>query len=781
MIEHVSSVASSLDSRSLKTIELQIVQRDNAPRSVFLILDGDSPIYLGTGRYALVVAAASGADPKHADAFFALKFLKYDPDNKASSRHSRTRFFNEVAHTRSLGHRGGLFVRYVGYSRIRSIEADLRVRSATGPQDRLSELGPVDENTSWERSQKSFEEQLDTEQLARTSQHNIAALESSLSPYFLDRVQGEFFTMYAEEGTLEDLLFHEGGWSERAIFRVDDELRRRNESITSGAPELIRQLYSDLRDPKKLKSISPRDAQRLASTLGGGPPPGPDLPEDDRGVAILNHIARTSPSVRNRIVLSLVSQAAESVEHLHREEVPTVEATGEAAGSKAALRLRSRRPKQYVAHRDLKPGNFLFSFSENGSFKLRLTDLGFAGRTQVDLRHSMSEATRDPANLDGSYLYRGPEQLSASIEVQFRHGVETSNPLPANAATQSSTAADTKPASAPDKSKPTPSRDRHYIEFYDVGRVYDPQPGDWLECRDLRFGNSEDHKCPILEVKTLGDRVRAYLAQPIVGTHRQMTNYEVGYLTKPSGQHTDIFALGCLLYRLASGGRNPELFYVKCLDFKPTEAEGDVRSPYNEFSRSCLALATALCLDDPETIVADFQPYWKEWGSLLTEVAASVRPSLLKHCRPHVKKSDSAGLPSLWDRFLGRDNALLIQETIQYVRLWRKSPSVREHLTDISGNPIPFPIVFECIRCMVRDRRDSYVTRTNLDTDSYFDHPYFESTAALKVSLKSILDSRAPCAAASLDGYQSLGQDPLNLFLRLRVAHGLVRGESRPT
>ena len=187
------------------TIELSVITRQVAKdgydtQTVHLIVRDNMPVRLGSGRYAEVVAAASGSDIQTADQFFALKFLKHDRNSRTVSRNARRRFFEELDKTVQFGAERGRFVVYVGCARVKDVPEYAFI-----------------EGKKKEGAEEAFERKL-RKQLDVITRDNQQAIDGKLDPAFLAEVQGDFFAMKAEEGTLEDLLFDPRPWAHRSIL-----------------------------------------------------------------------------------------------------------------------------------------------------------------------------------------------------------------------------------------------------------------------------------------------------------------------------------------------------------------------------------------------------------------------------------------------------------------------------------------------------------------------------------------------------------------------------------
>jgi serine/threonine protein kinase len=541
-------------------------------------------------------------------------------------------------------------------------------------------------------------------------------------------------------------LFDTQAWGQRAIFSVRGALRSELDDLTRRRKRDIDAFLADLRDGKKLAEISDRDAKRRR------PAPTPNAPLDASGLAILNYVGRWSPTVKNAMVIDLTARVARTVGVLHRGGGDGEEAPAEG----------------WLAHRDLKPGNFLLSYdftNENGT--LKVSDLGYVAGSTVaaSLVNSAGGAVREPAVLaPGSYLFRPPEQVVPSIEIRFQ-------------------IVDAK---------------RGQIRFTDVAGVVAPQVGDFLECQEIKFcAPARDgvkpppgppvtfHKTKVAAVRAEGDYVTLTTEDTIHADREHGDEYFLGWVIRPSGQHTDIFALGAMLYLFASGGKNPERFFVKCLEGFARRADGNgAAAPAPSLGQlchaalyeSCFSLALSLCVDATDHLAQDLRVYLGEAQLVdYLDVCRRLRPEVADQCDdPHAApKKKEKKEKKTWFGEAPLDVAAKIHE---YLLVHRESPTVQHHLRDTNEVPIPFPIVYEAIRCMVRDRVDSYVRRGHPDTQSFMDVDCHEIAGLVERQLGRIL-RECPSAKPNLASYNNLG-GPTGLFFLSRLCARASDGEA---
>ncbi|HZN40709.1 MAG TPA: hypothetical protein VFD82_18030 [Planctomycetota bacterium] len=725
--------------KQLGTITLSVVtdQRDEKGqrivRPLYLVHEGNRPVKLGSGRYATVIAAANSAELENATEFFALKFLKWDP-SPMIMRNIRSRFFQEIVRTRQFSAYDGL-ISYRGFSRVKMLDKG---------------------GTDVDMQQRNFEVELnkDGDALTLSTKSNVEEAKSLKD--FLNSVHGEFFAMPALEGSLEDFLFYERPWSERPLYTLFSSYKRAIAPVLARRDE-IATFLKNLADPRQVSAIRARDAEARKGEKS--PPP---LPRDCRGMTILNYIGRCAPSIRNRIVVDLVESVATTLASLH--EKPAHDRRDGAP---------SDEPVSYLAHRDMKPGNVLFGFVTTGTPVLKLSDLGFVGSTSVSLLESLGGNVREPGVLPlGSILFRGPEQIVPCVEVRFEID--------------------------PDSMKPSgEKRPPLTVTFHDIGGIVDPKPGDLLECQELEFHNSGDTKATIARVDRGEQDLVTITLNDGLESNRNGGEFNVGYVVKASGQHTDIFALGSMLYLLATGGRSPESFYLKCLESTPTQV-GDSREDgepgfYREFHGSCLSLAMSLCLSDEADIVNDLEAYSASDREVAAQLAVAnrVRPSVIEAWNdqrrpPHtwernlvVEKKRRPTAEQLLAKHVPNHSSKGKEDLVRYVRYWRQSPTVQHYLTDVTGQPLPFPIVYEIVRCMVRDKEDSYVTRgEDTKSRSFQDLQLQTKVADIARSLRNVVQ-RAPSVQPNINAYGSYGSW-LKLFFCARMCYERQMTRSMP-
>ncbi len=635
------------------------------------------PVRLGRGRFATVVAATDGEDLEDRGIrFFALKFLVNDRESISFSRNARSRFFLELRENIRLRDQRRPFATFEGCSRIVDPIWEHAFEDRKHQRLRREEEAFL---TSNQQAKKSLD---------LSAQENAKRLVGVLHPAFTSRVQGEFFVMPAEEGSVEDFLLDSRPWGERTIFYVDKSrygsLRNRIEENR----KKVKRFFDKIQEPKTIQDVSPIDAKRPRARRDVS-----QGRDDSSGFSILNRIGRYLPSVKNRVSLQMVEKLVASIESIHTEFLWVGE--------------NERIP---LAHRDLKPGNFLISHDTD---QLTLTDFGFVAPVTERWGGTIEYTARESGMFAlGSRPFRGPEQRDAAPppEVRFRIVGEQS------------------------------------IELRELGET-SIQNGDRLESLDVRFGAGTATSAQMLQVERQNGRVIASLSDKVM---QPGSNSEecLGFIVKSSGQHTDIFAIGSLLYYLATGGQSGEELYEACLKHRLFEEEQE----------SCLALALAMCAESPEQIAADLASYTNEESPLrlegreILEVAGMVRYDVgrafkrLTRCRENFRKRP---------------------ELNRVMRFWRESPYMQTLMRDLNGHPLPFPLIYEVIRCLKRLCCDSYVDGGEDSSTVLAELDCSDVTGRLRRQLQCIWQ-HTPSLQVRLGSYWPGGDAALDLFVTAR-------------
>lgn len=662
-----------------------------------------TPIRLGRGRFAQVIVGTDVTEITKGMRFFALKFLTRDADSVSFSRNARSRYFAELTYSirlRPYGGKGIVLFRGAGRMNVKPSEySSEHDRVKSGDED-------VDYETAFGKLYSSA-----VSRIEKAADFNEGQARR-IDPLFLSQIQGEFFVMDAEEGSLEDFLVDWRPWSDRKVFQIDKERGAAMKREVDGRRGVLEKFMRDLSAKATLHHINPRDQRRLSDqrNTATSQTVNSTSRRDCSGMAILNQIGAYAPSLKDRIVLGLWERAAQAVSKVHAQYLVD---------------------KVPLAHRDLKFGNFLFSPFDRPE-NLILTDLGFvAPNTKRGGTTDFSGVREIGMVALGSRLFRGPEQRDTvpPPEVRFR------------------------------------IVDERNVEFFNFGDI-DIQIGDRLESPDIQFCQFEPrHKTAIKKVVDKKGRVLATLEDAICnsGTAARDEDF-LGYIVKLSGQHSDVFALGAFLYYLASNGQDPEAFYDACVR----------NAILPEAKDSCVSLALSLCVDSPEAIQADLAAYDDRSSPLKKE------PELLERAIQTVRtaiapKPRSRGFRDSLGAAFGRRSTET--EVSRGIRFWRENPTVQRFLRDKNGIAIPFPIVYEVVRCMLRNKSDSYV-RTDDPLQAICDVDCSKVAQEI-VNRATELCTSAPSFNATLNHYWST--QPLQFFVYLRMAWPVADVESSKT
>ena len=486
-----------------------------------------------------------------------------------------------------------------------------------------------------------YQPQLDevVERNQRTNIHTF--IEEGLKVALL----GEFYIMNAASGTLGDFLLQEFGWERNSIFVSSPRRASQLSQVMHDDEQLLKATLEMLNDQEIVLDVS-----------------------DKSGLGILRAVDKANPKFANRAIIHLFSDMIRTVMALHNpRHMLKHSATTPPGGEDDALGTEI--DEAGWAHRDIKPANFLMDFvPPHLVYGVRATDLGFViGASDAGKKETMS-ATKDPGVLAlGSYLYRAPEQRESRYEIQF-----SSNPKDAT----------------------------NNVEFIDIGDM-NISAGDLFESDDFLIEGQEQHdqgapiRTTIVYAKRSGGKFELRLDDKLVPKASQVL-YS-GDVVKLTGQHTDLFSLGATLYLMASGGKNPEKFFVKYLEEIPedTASEG---SEYSTIYDSCFKIAMSLCLQPWEGVN-------EEANKLYKDILTSDDRDFMSNY--HASKG---GVKVTSSRFFRRQTETQPAKGLAaYLTALRSNPMLRYYTTNKNGSAIPFCILFEIVRLMVRDKEHSYV------------------------------------------------------------------------
>ena len=678
---------------------LEDTNRKKIIKEIFLILQDGKPVIMGSGRYANVALASNSSNPASTTEFYAIKFLKYDDQSLMFSQIALKRFYEEINKTRIFGiDKFDHFVQYVGFSNIFTI--------------------PPYENIIREesRDEKEVLEYVSREQYEESSKRNNVSIPNNIPKEFLDTLQGDFFVMKAEHGTLDDLIVYQHPWRDHNLYTISSKLNNALTEFRRRKENCIRRLFNDLNDKAKL-------TERVEV----------DRISDFSGINILRLIGKLSIPLKYRIIIDLFSQILASVRNIHETE-----------SEDGAL-----------AHRDIKPGNFLISLQppEINYFNIKITDLGFVSGVHsiVNGSDTMARSSKEPGALAlGTIPFRAPEQIDNGYEIHFTISDETTN----NGENETT------------------------ITFLNTGDKI-LEPGDWLQSQEVFFGSKENtnQNTKIEDIKIEDNLFKVSLKTKIIPIVPKL--YYHAYIVKQTSQHSDIFSLGSILYFLSSGGKNPEKFYTKCLEPSLSQEDEDIKKIHG----SCMSLAIALCLDDINTVKGEIEAnkYEKYSTEFDKELMKFKKDSLFE-----LKEK------TIFGYIVHRTQSSRIgaNELLHgYLKSMKINPVIKYYLTDTNGDPIPFSILFEIIKCMTRNKRHSYVTTVNgiskLDeregnssgkdlsltrkAKSFSELDLKDLVGEIYKNLVSIKESKTASCNYNIQPYSELGEPADKILMSLRM------------
>ncbi|GJQ58357.1 MAG: hypothetical protein D8M57_05970 [Candidatus Scalindua sp. AMX11] len=668
-------------------------------KEIFIILHDGKPVIMGSGRYANVALASNSSNPSSATEFYAIKFLKYDDQSLMFSQIAIRRFYEEINKTRTFGiDKFDHFVQYVGFSNI----------FTAPPYGNI-----LREETQDEKEVLEF---VSREQYDESAKRNNESVANNLPKEFLDKLQGDFFVMKAEHGTLDDLIIYQHPWRDHKLYIVSDKLGEALTEFRSRKEVFIRKLFNDLNNKAQLE-----ERVEIGEIT------------DFSGINILRLIGKLSNPLKYRIIIDLFTQILASVRNIH-------ETTSEDG---------------VLAHRDIKPGNFLISLQppEINYFNIKISDLGFVSgvKSIIDGSDTMARSSKEPGALAlGTIPFRAPEQIDNGYEIHFTISDENSDS----------------------------DGNRTTLTFLNIGdKVL--EPGDWLESQEVFFGSKENARqiTKIEDIRIEDNLFIVTINAKIIPIVPKL--YYHAYIVKQTSQHSDIFSLGSILYFLSSGGKNPEKFYTKCLEPSLSQENEDIKKIHG----SCMSLAIALCLDETNVVEEEMEAnkYTKYSTDFDVELMRFKKQSLFE-----LKEKTVFGyiIHRTQTSRLGANELLH-----GYLKSMKINPVIRYYLTDSNGKPIPFSILFEIIKCMTRNKIHSYVSTENgnsegantqesatskdcpttIRTKSFSELDLKNLVGSIYKNLVSIKESETKSCNYNIQPYSELGEPADKILMSLRM------------
>ncbi|TWU58976.1 Protein kinase domain protein [Rubripirellula tenax] len=552
----------------------------------------------------------------------------------------------------------------------------------------------------------------------------------SLDETIKQELQGPFYVMELEYLTLDDLLRLPLAVHSHAAIRY--------------VPGLLKQLRTTAVDHRD-------DLKLITKELFNNAKPMHEIASDwadQTGMSLLNEIGKKDAGLRNQAILQLFQSLLACVGRLHSTEDPTIE-------------------KSYLAHRDLKPANFLMDWNSAFPFSatVKLADLGFAAdhSSVRDQCFTAKSGFREPSALaPGTYQFRAPEQVTPGLEISFT-------------------------AKSP--------KELHVLHTPDFAI----REGDrFISSEVVHANHDKKHSAQetfVARIENVAVKSGATVVQlnhPCTVRNEDQTYYQ-GFVVRETGHHTDIFALGCILYFLASGGKNPENFYARCIESAEFSG-GSINTQISSVFESCLNLTLAICVDDPEKIETELAEQivhlnQKRDPSKETELARqsssnhkttksvsgesnataessdhldAIDPEFLKQFY-----SDAGDQSKWWSRVFG-DGASADDKGFisNFCQSQRQNPATQFYCRDKNQDPIPFSILFIVVRMMLRDAKYSYVA-TAQEKGSFLDVPLHETlTKEVRKDVSRVLAAKDGICRGQLHSSNMTASD---LFVLLRI------------
>ncbi|HMW40645.1 MAG TPA: hypothetical protein PKD57_14655 [Saprospiraceae bacterium] len=355
------------------------------------------------------------------------------------------------------------------------------------------------------------------------------------------------------------------------------------------------------------------------------------------------------------------------------------------------------------AHRDLKPGNFLIKSIPFGN-GFWLADLGHVAErgTIINASHTRVANSKDPGVLTpGTKGFRAPEQIVSGDEITF----EIINNEPP--------------------------------KLWIYSTATEPEDGDCIESNDVIFlsqkksDNTEESNPTYSRIYNNNENSQGYRhcvdSEYKVIPNAKKPHYK-GYLLRNIGFHSDIFAMGCLLYHLFTDGKNAENNFNTLLN--PTYLEQLDHSYFQSNSKkiSCLAIAIEICLEDQKEIELQLQHYFK--GNFKTEatdesmyIGALTAWNKHEHKQTITKSTENEKQNHWFFRSKKQENIQTIVTPPASVMSKSFDETNLIYTAQVSFHlkrKIPLLILWIIFSCCTRDRPDSICRRQQRNINSKF-------------------------------------------------------------
>jgi serine/threonine protein kinase len=529
-----------MDTQSLRLHAVNIVDEEALKPDLHLhlerVLDRQQterlePIRLGTGRNAVVFLATNLTKLSGNATFYAVKFLRDDPDDQVAYSMA-LRFFAEAQSLINKSRGIASLVTFQGWGAI------VRDEERRGPVNTVKEFW-------W----KEIFDDLESASIESNDGPKFK-LEANDGPEFKYikehyKLQGPFYCLELCQGTLEQLLESDEHWINLPIYRYAQKYKvalQRNASdkvrddISKFCERYLRQKNSDSAlAASELASMSGYDILNAFRTE--------DIKIlDEQGRSILDPagdgpLIHDPNVIRNHAVLQIFSQIVQSVLNLHEK--------GE-------------------AHRDLKPGNIFFQHSEdplNMRVQIKLADLGYVTNAEVIKTRDSLQGGHEQAL--GSPFYRAPEQADLPIEVRINIGDSDNKLVKGKRSKISSIEAGdllyvadlfTNEGSHHRAAAETEHESKENLSKDDMAEGARRFREEYLKHRYIGIRNAK--------IDATTGEFELELEAAIDSREKHDLQAQI---SKGTGIHTDVYSLGAILYDLVSGGRNPEHFYTYCL------------------------------------------------------------------------------------------------------------------------------------------------------------------------------------------------------------------------